>query len=120
MVIQHKKQFIKKTLLNIICIEVKHLGKDWGFLGVRGSLAGARSCSGVALKIAEPDTLRQQNRDKGDHLHYQILSQLPFHERSYYGQITPGGRELTFSNVNTGYAAFYPLSNFIPYGNFKP
>lgn len=43
-----------------------------GACGGRASLREVRerSCSGAALKIAESDTLREENGDKGDHLHH--------------------------------------------------
>lgn len=53
-------------------------------------LVGARNYSGVTLKMAESDTLRQKNGDKRDHLHYQMLTQLLFHECPYCGQTTRG------------------------------
>ena len=46
-----------------------------GVPGVRDKyLVGARNYSGVTLKMAESDTLRQKNGDKGDHLHYQMFT----------------------------------------------
>lgn len=75
-----------------------------------GNFVGGRSYSGVALKIAESDTLREENGDKGDRLYYQIFTQLPFHEHLYYGQTTPEVTQLTFTNVSTGFAAWLPLS----------
>lgn len=62
-----------------------------GVPGVRDKyLVGARNYSGVTLKMAESDTLRQKNGDKGDHLHYRMFTQHLFHECPYYGQTTRG------------------------------
>lgn len=47
MVIQHKKQFIQKTLVNIICTEVEHLWGGLGLLGVgKGILLEAEATLG--------------------------------------------------------------------------
>lgn len=58
---------MERTLLHIICIEEGHLqGREGRLAGSqRREFGGARSCSAVALKIAESDTQSQENRDKG-------------------------------------------------------